>query len=161
MSNQNDTRRIKQLIARAWRFADAADWVCALGSIDDAIRIRPKAPLCWVAKAHFLRESRRWLESEEACRKALTLDSGFDPAWTELGLLYRDVGEYRNAADCFRRSALLRPDFGVYTLLAIVELTFDPRAAFESANAALTLKPGWEDAIQVRDSAKCAFGRQQ
>jgi len=156
-SRRNITRLIRQIVDKAWRFADRAMWGEAVNCIEQAIQLRPKAPLYWVLKGHFLRESLRCTESEAAIRRALVLDSGFDPAWSELGRLYRDAGEYLEAADCFRRSVSIRPDFNVYTLLANAELTFDPQAALASATAALSLNPDWDEAIRIRDSAKRAI----
>jgi tetratricopeptide (TPR) repeat protein len=149
----------KLCLKRAWEFAECADLAKATEEVDEAVRLAPNCSECWVTLGHFLRVAERFEESERAIRQAIQIKASDQYAWTEFGLLFRDRGSYERSAFCFRESARICPDYNVYTLLAHVELTFDPQAALRDAERALILKPMWEEALRVRDAAQRAITR--
>ncbi len=154
MDDATTNRIAKRYILDAWNLAEQGDYARAVRLVDRALKLRPTWSKPWVVKGHFLREAKRFDESEAVLRKALGIKCADHYAWTELGLLFRDRELFQKAAFCFRRSLEIRPDFNVYTLLANVELTFDPASAVANAEKALKLKPGWHEAIRIRDSGK-------
>lgn len=146
--------QVKQHLLQGWEFADANDWTRAIDCVDAAIQINPTVAVCWVTKGQFLRESKSFEAAESALKKAIEIDPAAYCAWTELGILFRDMDLYEQSAECLRESVSLHPDFNTYTILANVELTFDPEAALSDATLALELNPDWDEAIHVRDEAK-------
>lgn len=56
-------------------------------------------------------EQHRWQEAIAEHTKALELDSGKARVWTNLGVGYRNVGEYDKAAACYERALSLDPDY--------------------------------------------------
>lgn len=139
--------------AAAWKAAESGAWVDAISEIDAAIQ-QSNGAKYWAVKGDFLREMKQFAESEFAIRKALEIKPSADYAWAELGLLFKERELYEEAATFYERSVKLRPDHCVYTLLANVQLAFDPHAALANAERALKLEPGWEEAIAIREAAK-------
>ncbi len=93
-------------------------------------------------------------EAERSFREAIDLKSDFSYAWSEIGLLLKDCERFVESAECLRQSALLRPDCSTYTVIARVELEFDPDASLRDATKALELNPDWDEAIQIQNTAK-------
>lgn len=75
-------------------------------------------------------------------------------AWVELGRVQYDRGWYEVAAICFRTALEYVSDKGLFTILANVQLTFDPPAALESAKKALAMDPDWEEAPGIAKDAE-------
>jgi len=75
-------------------------------------------------------------------------------AWGELGLVHRNLGQFEEAAACYKRSVALEEDFSTYTLLAAVEYEFDVEQPIIHAEKALQLNPDWDEAETVLAEAK-------
>jgi len=144
----------KELADRSRVAADSGDYVTALLLIDRAIKEDPYHIRYPVTKGSFLRVLRRFDESEELLRQSISTFSVNYVAWTELGLLQRDTNGFEAAAFCYEQSIRQREDFNVYTLLANVQLAFDPRCALLNAEHAIKLNPDWDEAIAIRDRAR-------
>ncbi len=148
------TDSASQLISKAWNAIWAGDLTEALALINLAIQIELNDLSFLVTKAHVLRLLNRFNESEHILRTCIANSSTNYFAWTELGLLNRDNDEWEVAEFCFEKSLEQKADFNVYTLLASVQLLTDPSKALLSAEKALELKPGWAEAVEIRDRAK-------
>ena len=143
----------KQYVAAADAAANIGDWASAVERMDEALQLRPAFVPYWVSKGHFLRQWLKFGRAEDAIRKAIAINPRACYAWSELGLLFKDRRLFKEAADCLSQSVQLRPDFATYTVLADVELSFDPSAALRDAEKALELNPSWEEAERIRDIA--------
>jgi tetratricopeptide (TPR) repeat protein len=146
---------------------EAGDFARAVSWIDKAMQLRPDFVPYRVSRGMFLRQWLRFDESEHEIREAIKLAPSASYAWSELGLLYIDRGFHEHsrffeqAAEYLRKSSQLRPNYSVLTVLARVELMFDPETALLDAQRALALNPNWDEAMQVREAARAAIDSHQ
>ena len=147
--------------SQAWDYADKGRISEAIDEMSKAIEVQPTVAVYWVAQGDLMREAKRFEEAERAIRRALELEPKSAAAWGEYGLLFRDQGFAAKAAFCFELSLQTRPDFNMYTLLAIARLAFDAKGALAAAEAALRLEPTWDEAVAVRDQALRTIARSE
>ena len=100
-------------------------------------------------------------EAERILHQALDLDSRFHLAWAQLGLVMGAREEFEKAAYCFEQAASISLDKSVYTMLANMQLAFDPWSAATNARQALSFDPGWEEASRVLATAQKEIARRQ
>lgn len=65
-----------------------------------------------------------------------------------------NLGKNELAAKNFKNALKLHPDFNLYTIIASVELAFDPDLALVHATKALEIEPNWEEARNILNMAK-------
>ena len=68
-------------------------------------------------------------------------------------MLKQSEGLFERAAFCFGRSAEIAPSAEILTMLANVQLAFDPRQALENSERALSFEADWEEARVVQNAA--------
>jgi TolB-like protein len=104
-------------------------------------------------RSQFTAEGNR--QAETLLKQALAIDSGFAPAWTELGFVYLDqagvfglrpIDEgYELARDAIQQALAIDPQYGrAYAALAMVKIDydFDFKAAFQHLQQAQAMNPG-------------------
>lgn len=126
----------------------------ALRHIEDAIRRRPGETVFWSAKAQYLYDLEEYLSAVAAARTAVQLNSNNYHSWAIQGMALARLGEFRESAECYRRSIAIKEDVGVYTMLAAVEYEFDADMAVSTAKRALSIDPEWDEAKEVLKAAK-------
>ena len=145
-------------LADAWSAADALDWQAALALVAQAIRIAPQKPELRCVRGRFLVEYGRLAAAEGVFKEVLRISADCYLAWTDLGILYLHDGRHQKAAFCFEQSLSFNPDHNVYTLLANSQLVFDLEASRRSAESALAMEPGWEEAERILSKANAGLG---
>jgi tetratricopeptide (TPR) repeat protein len=90
----------------------------------------------------------------ETLNTAVRLDERSNLAWAELAQAYEMQERYEKAAFCYEQAAEIKPNVSYYTMLANVQLTFDPESAVQNADKALEIEPGSEEATGVRNRAQ-------
>jgi len=133
---------------------DLEDFEKAIEELDKAIQLSPSATVCWTAKGEFYYELGKFKESKKAFKTATELAPERSLTWAGLGMAKMKLKEYKSAAQNLRKAVNLQPDFNLYTILANVELTFDPELALADAEKALELEPNWDEALKVHKAAK-------
>jgi tetratricopeptide (TPR) repeat protein len=101
----------------------------------------------------------RYDEAEHSLRSALSVDETFSHAWNEFGMLMELKGEFEKAAFCYEQSAKIAPSVEILTVLANVQLVFDPQKAADNAERALAIDPEWTEAQVIRNSARMQIQR--
>jgi TolB-like protein/cytochrome c-type biogenesis protein CcmH/NrfG len=79
----------------------------ALAMVDEATRIDPLSLFVSATKTAIFLMSRRTVEAEAECRRALELDPDFWRAVVALGRCYEAQGRYEQAIQCFERATVL------------------------------------------------------
>ena len=133
---------------------DLEDFEKAIEELDKAIQLSPSATVCWTTKGHFYSELGKFKEAKKSFRTATKLAPERSLTWAGLGMAQMNLKEYKSAAQNFRKAVNLQPDFNLYTMLANVELTFDPKLALADAKKALKLEPNWDEALKVHKAAE-------
>jgi tetratricopeptide (TPR) repeat protein len=126
----------------------------ALELLDRALEIKHDDPVVLTHYGAVLRKLQRLDEAEKPLRAALRIDQELTPAWDHLGMVYQEREEFEKAAYCYEQSARITPRAAVLTMLANVQLTFDPHKSLENAREALSLDPQWDEAQKILDSAR-------
>ena len=131
--------------------------ISLLGEESKATETNPEAYALYLQGRHFLNqftaESNK--QAETLLKQALAIDSGFAPAWTELGRVYGDqagvfglrpIDEgYELARDAIQQALTIDPQYGLaYAELGDLNIhyTWDFTAADQYMQQALALNPG-------------------
>lgn len=126
----------------------------ALSIMEKAIVADPSNPVLIIYKGQLLLDLSREEDAEKEFKRALKLDPKNPYAWGHLGLLMQSREEFERAAFCFQRVVEEIPDHNTLTILANVQLAFDPESALLNAEKALQCNPEWEEAKEVLRTAK-------
>lgn len=126
------------------------DLVSAVQMFESAIDIEPAytdafAGMCDARLQLYSqgRDTAQFASAENACRKALALDSNRDSVLVALGNLYRVSGEYQRALQSYRRALELAPD-NVDAILGMADTYHSdnrPELAEAAYQKAIELKP--------------------
>ena len=143
-----------RLATAAGELSDRGEPARALVLLEQALALKPGDPVLLTYQGRVLRALGRGGEAERVLRGAIDVDEGLVHAWNELGMLMEEREEFEEAASCFEQSAKRAPNRDVLTMLANMQLAFDPRSSVENAERALALDPEWEEARRVLASAK-------
>jgi len=140
--------------------------ITLLGTEPKATETNPEAYGLYLQGRHLRnqRTEESIKQAETLLKQALAIDSGFAPAWTELGNVYqRQVGffalrpideGYDLARRAIQQALAIDPQYGrAYAALARVEMHYDWdfAAAFQHLQQALALNPG--DAFILQNAA--------
>ena len=126
----------------------------ALALLERALEYKRRDPMVLVYRGRVLSALGRHEEAEQSLRDALGVDGNFSHAWSELGMLMESKGSFEKAAFCYEQSVKISPSAEVLTMLANMQLAFDPQKSVYNAERALSIDPEWAEARTVRDSAK-------
>ncbi len=126
----------------------------ALDLLERALEIKPSDPKALVYRGSVFHALGRYHEAEQSLRDALEIDRSITHAWNELGMVMESIGLFERAASCFEQSAKISPNTSVLTMLASMQLAFDPQKSVHNAERALSIDPTWDEAQAVRDAAK-------
>lgn len=148
-----DTRQGK-LATDASEFSSKGNHAKALLLIEEALALSPKDPMVLVYQGRVLLALGRHDDAEQSLRAALGIDGNLPYAWNELGMLMQSRGAFEKAAFCYEQSAGISLSVEVLTMLANVQLAFDPEKAIETAERALSVDSEWTEAQAVRNAAK-------
>jgi tetratricopeptide (TPR) repeat protein len=143
-----------RLATEADELSSAGSHADALALIERALEFEPRDPMILAYRGRELHALERFDEAERSLRDALGIDRGLTHAWNELGMLMRSRGFFEKAAFCFEQSAEVSPDVYVLTILANMQLAFDPQKSVENAESALAIDPDWDEAQTILESAK-------
>lgn len=149
-----------RLATEANELSAKGDPAGALDLLDRALEIRPRDPIVLVYRGRVLIASGRHDEAEQSLRTALGIDGNLSHAWNELGMLMESRGKFEKAAHCYEESARMAPCAEILTMLASMQLAFDPQKAIESAKRTLSLDSDWSEAQTVLDAAEKETRRQ-
>ncbi len=131
--------------------------ITLLGKEPKATETNPEAYALYVQGRYFISQftADGNKQAETLLKQALAIDSGFAPAWTELGRVYGDqagvfglrpIDEgYELARDAIQQALDIDPQYArAYAALARVKMyyDFDFKAAFQHLQQALALNPG-------------------
>jgi len=125
----------------------------ALELLEGALNIK-RDPLVLVHYGSVLRALRRYDEAEQALLAALEIDEDLSHGWNQLGMLLQFREEFEKAALCYERSVKISPNVDILTVLANVQLAFDPEKSLENAERALSIDPDWAEARTILDAAE-------
>ena len=143
-----------QLATEADELSSAGNHVGALALLEQALAFNTKDPVVLVYRGRELHSLERYDEAEQSLRDALAIDDNLTHAWNELGMLMESKEAFEEAAFCFEQSAKLSPNVDVLTMLANMQLAFDPQKSVENAKRALSFDPDWDEAQTILKSAK-------
>ncbi len=157
--SQTYDRELKNIFAIQDEIAAAvvdALKITLLGEAPKASETNPEAYALYLQGRHFHNRGTEesYKQAETLLKQALEIDSGFAPAWGELGALYNSQASasarpfdegYELARDTLQKALDIDPDYGrAYAGLVMVEMFYDWdfTAAFEHMQQALALNPG-------------------
>ncbi len=131
-------------LMRAGHAADAERGFRALAQSDPDLA-GPHANLGVIA-----RNAGRLPEAVSELEKATTLAPGLAPAWNQLGLAYRQSGEFTKARDAYGHALALDPNYAIATLnLGVLDDLYlaEPAKALELYTRYLALVPGGDPVV--------------
>ena len=148
--------------------------ITLLGKAPKIAETNPEAYALYLQGRHFnnqfTAESNK--QAEALLKQVLAIDSGFAPAWTELGIVYHSQADpfglltykdgYERARYAVQRALDLDPQYGrAYAVLAWVEFDYDWdfRSASQHLQQALALHPGDARVLWIAGELKRMFGR--
>lgn len=151
-----------RLCIQSYVLAEDGDLEGSLALVEKALALRPDHPFVLTYYSRVLRSLSRFDEAEAAVRAASERHEEFrvsapaimSKVWGEYGTLHEERGAYVKAAYCYELSAKLRPRASMFTILASVQLTFDPQSALHNAQRALGMDPDWDEAQVILAAAK-------
>src|ERR1700680_1363435 len=75
------------------------------------MKLAPSAPAAGLNLGYLLRDQKRLVEAEAACRRAVKADPHFAPSWHNLADLLDDGGRLAEAVDCEQRALDADPGY--------------------------------------------------
>ncbi len=119
------------------------DWEQAAIQFGRAAELAPESP-----EAHFnhgvcLTRIERYPEAEKAFRLTISLDAGFAPAWSNLGVIHQLHLRFEEAREAFKRAAMLDPSSyeAVFNLGCSHEGLREMPGAVNAYEKAIALRP--------------------
>jgi TolB-like protein/Tfp pilus assembly protein PilF len=148
--------------------------ITLLGENPKAVETNPEAYALYLQGRHFSNQgtAESHKQAETLLKQALAIDSGFAPAWTNLGNVYR-IGanalgvrpfEEGNelARDAIQKALAIDPQYGpAYAALAMIEIEYDWdfTAAAQHVQQALALNPGDASILNTAGNLNRYLGR--
>jgi len=148
--------------------------ITLLGEDPKAIETNPEAYALYLQGIHFSNQgtAESHKQAETLLKQALAIDSGFAPAWTNLGNVYRTGAnalgvrpfEEGNelARDAIQKALAIDSQYGpAYAALAMIEIEYDWdfTAAAQHVQRALALNPGDASILNTAGDLNRTLGR--
>ena len=125
---------------------DNSDFGTAIREIDTSLKMGVKsyqAHELLTIMARALHETDRNNEAIETCKKALSINRAYPPAWNNMGIAYRNKGDHVEAERCYLEAIYIEPDY-VYAHISLGDLYINmgkPVEAIKSLEWAIKIQP--------------------
>lgn len=125
----------------------------AVELLDKALELEPDNHHILTYQGVALHELGRFEEADRSLRKAVGINSDDMHAWNALGMLNEDQEFFERAAFCYEQSVRISVSVENLTVLANVQLVFDPHSSARNAELAMALEGDHEETRVILESA--------
>lgn len=128
------------------QFFEKSEFTNAIKEIETALKMGTEAYPAhelWAILARIFNQIDKHNEAIEACKKAVTLNRTYAPAWNNMGIAYRNKGDHAEAEKCYLEAINIDPDY-VYAHTSLGDLYIQmgkPAEAIKGLEWAIKIMP--------------------